>query len=152
MNGRRKKKAMLLLSVFFIFLCVVSSSAFWLHSYQQATFQHISTFCEILVKAHPETEQQVLSALKEYNNLTEQQISGNYFLAQYGYRVNEFCKGLPINIFFSFICTVFGYSLCIFYFNKKRRQAESQTNYRVDRLSGTSQSGSWRDNHSDAGG
>lgn len=131
MNGRRKKKAMLLLSVFFIFLCVVSISAFWLHSYQQATFQHISTFCEILVKAHPETEQQVLSALKEYNTLTEQQISGNYFLAQYGYRVNEFCKGLPINIFF-LSSVLFLVIACVFFIST--RSADKRNRKRITEL------------------
>lgn len=60
----------------------------------------MSAFCEILIKADPQTEQQVLSALKDYTILTEQEINGNYFLAQYGYRVNEFCRGLPINVLF----------------------------------------------------
>lgn len=100
MNGRRKKKAILLFSVIFIFLCAASISAFWLYSYQRATFEHMSAFCEILIKADPQTAQQVLSALKDYTILTEQEINGNYFLAQYGYRVNEFCRGLPINVLF----------------------------------------------------
>lgn len=130
MNGRRKK-AGLLFSIFFIFLCVVSISAFWLHSYQQAAFEHISTFCEILVKADPGTEQQVLSALKEYNSLTEQEVNGNYFLAQYGYSVNEFCKGLPVNIFF-LSSVLFLVIACVFFIST--RSADKRNCKRIAEL------------------
>lgn len=131
MSERSKKKAMFLFSICFIFLCIVGISTFWLRSCQQAAFEHISTFCEILVKADPETEQQVLSALKEYNALTEQEINGNNFLAQYGYRVNEFCKGLPGQYFF-LSSVLFLAIACIFFIST--RSADKQNRKRIAEL------------------
>lgn len=131
MSERSKKKAMFLFSICFIFLCIVGISTFWLHSCQQAVFEHISTFCEILVKAAPETEQQVLSALKEYNTLTEQEINGNDFLAQYGYRVDEFCKGLLGQYFFLSSVLFLGIA-CIFFIST--RSADKRNRKRIAEL------------------
>lgn len=131
MSERSKKKATFLFSICFIFLCIVGISTFWLHSCQQAAFEHISTFCEILVKAAPETEQQVLSALKEYNALTAQEINGNNFLAQYGYRVNEFCKGL-LGQYFFLSSVLFLAIACIFFIST--RSADKRNRKRIAEL------------------
>lgn len=98
MNGRKKQKIMLLFPVFFVFLCAACMSVFWLNTCRQAAFGHISAFCEIVIEADPAIEQQILSAVKEYDSLTEREVSGNRFLAQYGYRENEFCKGISRDI------------------------------------------------------
>lgn len=131
MSERSKKKAMFLFSICFIFLCIVGISTFWLHSCQQAAFEHISIFCEILVKADPETEQQVLSALKEYNALTEQEINGNDFLAQYGYRVDEFCKRFLGQYFFLSSVLFLGIA-CIFFIST--RSADKRNRKRIAEL------------------
>ncbi len=127
MNERKRKKVMLAFSIGFIFLCTVCISAFWIHSYQQATFEHISAFCEILMETDPKAEQQVLSALKEYHSLTEQEVNGNNFLSQYGYSVSEFCKGLQFDIlilssvlFFVVSCIFFLLARSIDKRNRKR--------------------------------
>ena len=124
MNERKRKKGMLAFSIGFTFLCAVCISVFWIHSYQQAAFEHISAFCEILIENDPKTEQQVLSALKEYNFLTEQEVNGNNFLSQYGYNVYEFCKGLPFNIssvlFFVVSCIFFISTRSTDNWNRKR--------------------------------
>lgn len=114
MNERKRKKGLLAFLIGFISFCVVCISAFWIHSYQQAAFEHISAFCEILIEADPKAEQQVLSALKEYHFLTEQEVDGNNFISQYGYSIDEFCKGLQFDIlvfsfglFFVLSCIIF---------------------------------------------
>lgn len=127
MNERKRKKGMLVFSIGFIFLCTVCISAFWIHSYQQAAFEHISAFCEIFIETDPKAEQQVLSVLKEYHFLSEQEIDGNNFISQYGYNINEFCKGLQFNIsaflfglFFILSCIVFLLARSIDTRNRKR--------------------------------
>jgi len=61
------------------------------------------------VEENPEAEGHVLSALKEYHTLTEQEIRGNKFLSEYGYRSNEFCTNIPWNVValsvVSFLCS-----------------------------------------------
>ena len=118
MNERKRKKVMLAFSIGFIFLCTVCISAFWIHSYRQATFEHISAFCEILMETDPKAEQQVLSALKEYHFLTEQEVNGNNFLSQYGYSVSEFCKGLQFDILILSSVLFFVVS-CIFFLSAR---------------------------------
>lgn len=122
---------MLAFSIGFIFLCMVCISAFWLHSYRQAAFEHISAFCEILMEADPKAEQQVLSALKEYHSLTEQEINGNDFLSQYGYSVSEFCKGLPFNIPV-FLFALFFVLSCLFFISA--RSTDKQNRKRIAEL------------------
>lgn len=118
MNERKRKKVMLAFSIGFIFLCTVCISAFWIHSYRQATFEHISAFCEILMETDPKAEQQVFSALKEYHSLTEQEVNGNNFLSQYGYSISEFCKGLQFDILILSSVLFFVVS-CIFFLSAR---------------------------------
>lgn len=131
MNGRKKKKVTLAFSIGFIFLCTFCISAFWIHSYQQAAFEHISAFCEIFIEADPKAEQQVLSALKEYHSLTEQEVNGNNFLSQYGYSVSEFCKGLQFNILILSFVLFFVLS-CIFFLSA--RSTDKQNRKRIAEL------------------
>lgn len=98
MNEQKRKNRILVFSTGFIFLCAVCISALWIHSCQQIAFEHISAFCEILIESDPKAEPQLLSALKKYHFLTEQEINGNSFLSQYGYRIDTFCKGLQFDI------------------------------------------------------
>lgn len=94
MTERSKQRLTVLLPVLVCAVCIIGISVFWQHEYQRNAFSHISWFCEIIIEGHPETETQVLSALKEYHALTEQEVKGNSFLAQYGYRSDEFCDGI----------------------------------------------------------
>lgn len=68
-----------------VLVCVVSiigMTVFWQYEFRRAAFEHVSKFCEIIIENHPETEEQVLSALKEYHTLPEQEVKGNQFLKQ----------------------------------------------------------------------
>lgn len=131
MNERKRKKVMLAFSIGFIFLCTVCISAFWIHSYRQVAFEHISAFCEILMETDPKAEQQVLSALKEYYSLTEQEVNGNNFLSQYGYSVSEFCKGLQFDILILSSVLFFVLS-CIFFLSA--RSTDKQNRKRIAEL------------------
>lgn len=125
MTERRKQRLMVLLPVLVCVAGIIGISVFWEHEYRQDAFEHISQFCEIIIEDHPEAEAQVLSALKEYHTLTEREFKGNQFLAQYGYRYNEFCEGIQRRTFIPFIVLQFliicSFLLAIWYLNKRNR-------------------------------
>ena len=125
MNGRKKKRTRLLFSIGICFFCIVCTSAVGLFSYQKAAFEHISTFCEILIENNPETEQSVFSALKEYHTLSEQEIKRNDFLAQYGYTVQGFCKGYPFQILIM-SAALFVVAVCLLFLSEMRTEKENR--------------------------
>ena len=97
MNEKRKRGILLLFPVLVLLLGMIFISLFFYHTYQQIAYQHISAFCEIILENSPEAEPQLLSDLKEYHWLSEQEIAENNYLGRYGYRIEEFCKGIPVH-------------------------------------------------------
>ena len=91
MNEKRKRGILLLFPVLVLLLGMIFISLFFYHTYQQIAYQHISAFCEIILENSPEAEPQLLSDLKEYHWLSEQEIAENNYLGRYGYRIEEFC-------------------------------------------------------------
>ncbi len=125
MTERRKQKLIVLLPVMVCVISIVGISVFWQYEYQRSAFTHISQFCEIIIEDQPQAEAQVLSALKEYHTLTEQEVRENQFLAQYGYRHSEFCGGIWRYFFIPSVVLAF-LVLCVFLFviwykNKRNR-------------------------------
>ena len=99
MNERRKQGILLLFPVVVLLLGIIFTTTLLYHTYRQIAYQHISAFCEILLENSPEAEPQLLSSLKEYHSLSEQEIAENNYLGMYGYRAGEFCKELPTHTF-----------------------------------------------------
>lgn len=99
MNERRKQGILLLFPVAILLLGIIFTTTLFYHTYRQIAYQHISAFCEILLENSPEVEPQLLSSLKEYHSLSEQEIAENNYLGMYGYRAEEFCKELPTHTF-----------------------------------------------------
>lgn len=99
MSEKRKLRILQIFSVLLLLLGIISTSLLFYHTYQKIAYQHISAFCEILLEHSPEAEPQLLSGLKEYHALTEQEIAKTNYLEKYGYRPEEFCKGIPIHTF-----------------------------------------------------
>ena len=99
MSEKRKRGILLLFPVVILLLGMIFTSALFSHTYRHITYQHISAFCEIILENSPEAESQLLSDLKEYHSLTEQAIAENNYLGKYGYRTEEFCKGIPAHTF-----------------------------------------------------
>ena len=99
MNERRKQGILLLFPVVVLLLGIIFTTTLFYHTYRQIAYQHISAFCEILLENSPEAEPQLLSSLKEYHSLSEQEIAENNYLGMYGYRAEEFCKELPTHTF-----------------------------------------------------
>lgn len=99
MNERRKQGILLLFPVAILLLGIIFTTTLFYHTYRQIAYQHISAFCEILLENSPEVEPQLLSSLKEYHSLSEQEIAENNYLGIYGYRAGEFCKELPTHTF-----------------------------------------------------
>lgn len=99
MNERRKQGILLLFPVVVLLLGIIFTTTLFYHTYRQIAYQHISAFCEILLENSPEAEPKLLSSLKEYHSLSEQEIAENNYLGIYGYRAEEFCKELPTHTF-----------------------------------------------------
>ena len=99
MNERRKQGILLLFPVVVLLLGIIFTTTLFYHTYRQIAYQHISAFCEILLENSPEAEPQLLSSLKEYHSLSEQEVAENNYLGMYGYRAGEFCKELPTHTF-----------------------------------------------------
>lgn len=99
MNERRKQGILLFFPVMVLLLGIIFTTALFYHNCRQIAYQHISTFCEVIPENSPDAEPQLLSGLKEYQSLTEQEIAGNDYLGKYGYRAEEFCQGLPTHLF-----------------------------------------------------
>lgn len=99
MNERRKQGILLLFPVAVLLMGIIFTTALFYHTYRQIAYQHISAFCEIILENSPEAEPQLLSSLKEYHSLSEQEIAENNYLGMYGYREGEFCKELSTHTF-----------------------------------------------------
>lgn len=134
MTERSKKRLTVLILVLICAIGIVSISVIGQHEYRRSVFAHISKFAEIMIEEHPEAEDQVLSALKEYHALTEQEVKGNLFLIQYGYNSNRFCEGIqksifipPMSMLFMVIC-VFLLVLC-YRDQRNRMRIAELTNY-----------------------
>lgn len=95
MTVKHKRAGMFLLPILICMVSIISLSMFWFHEYRQTTFVHMSKLCEILITDHPDIEAQVLSSLKDYHTYSEQEITGNEFLTQYGYHQYEFLNTIP---------------------------------------------------------
>lgn len=98
MSGKRKQEILLIFPMAVLLLGMLFISALFYHTYRQTAYQHISAFCEIILENSPENKPQLLSDLKEYHSLTEEEIAENNCLGKYGYRADEFCRGLPVHI------------------------------------------------------
>lgn len=134
MTEKRKQRLMVLVPVLVCVVGIIGITVFWQYEYRQAAFEHVSKFCEIIIENHPEGEEQALSALKQYHTLAEQEVKGNQFLKQYGYRNNEFCEGVPWNFFNPSVVLIFlvicGFLLTVWRLNKRNRmRIEELTSY-----------------------
>lgn len=134
MTEIRKQRLTVLIPVLVCVVSIIGTTVFWQYEYRQTAFEHVSQFCEIIIENHPEGEEQVLSALKQYHTLAEQEVKGNQFLKQYGYRNNEFCEGVPWNFFIPSVILIFlvicGFLLTVWRMNKRNRmRIEELTSY-----------------------
>ena len=134
MTEIRKQRLTVLIPVLVCVVSIIGITVFWQYEYRQTAFEHVSQFCEIIIENHPEGEEQVLSALKQYHTLAEQEVKGNQFLKQYGYRNHEFYEGVPWNFFIPSVILIFlvicGFLLTVWRMNKRNRmRIEELTSY-----------------------
>ncbi len=125
MTEIRKQRLTVWVPVLVCVVSIIGITVFWQYEYRQAAFEHVSKFCEIIIENHPEGEEQTLSALKQYHTLAEQEVKGNQFLKQYGYRNNEFCEGVLWNFFIPSVVLILlvicGFLLTVWRMNKRNR-------------------------------
>ena len=126
MSEKRKQKILLIFPFAVLMAGMIVTVAFFLHTYRQIAFEHTSALCEIILANSPETEPQLLAALKDYHALTEQELKGNSYLGKYGYRMDDFCKGFPPDIFLfpllSFLAPACAFAFGILLFRRKNRR------------------------------
>jgi len=126
MIERRKKTLLLVLPLIILLLGVILTTVLSIQTYRKIAFEHISAFCEIVLDQSPESEQQLLADLKEYHSLSEKELNGNNYLEKYGYRADEFCKGLPVHTFLFpiilFAATVIAVVIGILAFRRQNRK------------------------------
>ena len=125
--SKKWKHNILLIFPFVVFAAgTIFTAAFFLHTYRQIAFEHISALCETILANVPEAEPQLLAALKEYHSLTEEKLKGNDYLEKYGYRADDFCYDFPPDtvlfpILF-FLVTACAFAAAIFLFRRKNRK------------------------------
>ena len=125
--SKKWKHNILLIFPFVVFAAgTIFTAAFFLHTYWQIAFEHISALCETILANVPEAEPQLLAALKEYHSLTEEKLKGNDYLEKYGYRADDFCYDFPPDtvlfpILF-FLVTACAFAAAIFLFRRKNRK------------------------------
>ena len=126
MIEKRKRTLLLALPFIILLIGVILTTVLSIQTYRKIAFEHISSFCEIVLNHSPESEQQLLADLKEYHSLSEKELNGNNYLEKYGYRADEFCKGLPIHTFLFpivlFITTVIAATIGILVFRRQNRK------------------------------
>lgn len=134
MMEKIKRKGIVLFPALVCLVSVIVVSFCWLQEYRKASFEHISKFCEIIIEENPQMELQVLSAIKEYQALTDQEIEGNVFLTKYGYKSDAFGKEqgfyFPVLLFFLFLITTCCFFVSIRYMDRRNRMIIAElTNY-----------------------
>ena len=125
--SKKWKHNILLIFPFVVFAAgTIFTAAFFLHTYRQIAFEHISALCETILANVPEAEPQLLAALKEYHSLTEEKLKGNDYLEKYGYRADDFCYDFsPDTVLFPilfFLVTACAFAAAIFLFRRKNRK------------------------------
>lgn len=125
MTEQKKQGVMVLLPIMVCLMCTIAASALCIYEYRRTTFEHISQFCQVLIENDVQAEDLVLSSLKEYHELTGEEIGGNEFLAQYGYRSSEFCEGSWKNFIvpalISFLVTACTFLISAWYMSRRNR-------------------------------
>ena len=125
--SKKWKHNILLIFPFVVFAAgMIFTAAFFLHTYWQIAFEHISALCETILANVPEAEPQLLAALKEYHSLTEEKLKGNNYLEKYGYRADDFCYDFsPDTVLFPilfFLVAACAFAAAIFLFRRKNRK------------------------------
>lgn len=92
MTERIKQQLIHRLPLLVCIVGILAVSVYGMRQYRQSVYEHISGICRIMTEKYPESERQVLAAVKEYAAMTEQERSGNPFLDQYGYGSSDFCR------------------------------------------------------------
>ena len=126
MSKKWKQKMFLIFPFAVLAAGMILASAFFLHTYRQIAFEHISALCETILENSPEAEPQLLAALKDYHSLTEQELRGNDYLEKYGYRAGDLCHDFtPDTVLFPilfFLAAACAFAAGIFLFHRKNRK------------------------------
>lgn len=122
MNEKRKQGILLFFPILVLISGMIFMAVWSYHMHQQTAYGHISALCDIVLENSPEAEPELLSALKDYRTLTEEEMEGNNYLEKYGYRAEGFCKGMSRHAFLLFIVSLAIVSSFVFGVWKYRRQ------------------------------
>lgn len=130
MNEKAKQAVTILAPAGILCLCLICTVVLYLQTCQETAYRHVSAFFEIAAEQEPESEQQLLKALKEYAAVTEQEIRDGNYLAAYGYGPGDFCRGssgrilLLFSGFFLIAAGTFAFTVRRLYRQNRRRILE----------------------------
>lgn len=130
MNEKTKQAVTILAPAGILCLCLICTVVLYLQTCQETAYRHVSAFFEIAAEQEPESEQQLLKALKEYAAVTEQEIRDGNYLAAYGYGPGDFCRGssgrilLLFSGFFLIAAGTFAFTVRRLYRQNRRRILE----------------------------
>lgn len=99
MTERRMRTFLLVFPFIVLLLGMTLTAILYSRDYRQAAHDHIAAFCATVLEKAPESEPQLLAALKEYHAMTGRQLTGKNILKEYGYFADEFCTGASLHVF-----------------------------------------------------
>ena len=127
MTQADKNKIKVIMPIMICFIGMIGTLSLGINHYRQLSFGHISSFCQTIIESHPETEETVLSSLKEYYEGIDQGEVDEEFLLKYGYRNSDFDDGFQIEYIFIgiivFLLIIGSFMIYIWYidrYNKRR--------------------------------
>lgn len=120
-----------------LLICLIGMSGIsflGINEYRQASFEHISKFCQTMIEDHPETESVVLSSLKAYLAGAESDAQGNEFLLKYGYERKDFSRPVQMEFMLftlmAFFLTAGSFIFYVRYMDRcKRKRIDGLTDY-----------------------
>lgn len=134
MTQTTKNRIKVLMPILICFIGMAGILFLGINHYRQLSFHHISNLCQTIIESHPETEETVLSSLKEYYDGTNQGEYGKEFLLKYGYRSRDFDDGFQSEYIFIgtivFFIIIGSFMLYIWYMDRyNKRRIVELTNY-----------------------
>lgn len=104
MTKSKKQAALLLLPILILLAGMILLNRIWMNEYRSASYREVSAFCQIVLEQEPESEELLLSALKEFTlagrtrpsggRADSPDTSGESLLNSYGYTRDDF-SGRP---------------------------------------------------------
>lgn len=134
MTQTSKNRITVLIPILICLIGMLGILVYGINHYRKLSFQNISNLCQTIIELHPESEEEVLTSLKEYSEGANQGEQGKEFLLQYGYRTSDFDggfqSGFVLLTLMVFLLTVGSFLIFYWYTDRyNRKRIEELTDY-----------------------